>query len=202
MHPYIAIEGVIGVGKTTLASRLQTEYNATLLLEIFEENPFLAPFYTDPERYAFPVQVRFLLSRYYQQRRLDDLVGRVPVVSDYLFAKDRLFAQMNLKADEWATYELLYLTLAPHIPAPTLTIYLRASVDTLMHRIAQRGRDYEKNMARSYIAELADNYEHYFTTFDATPLLTIDTDDLDIISDPAAESHLFARIRDALMVNV
>ena len=181
---YIAIEGAIGVGKTTLASLLQPQYNASLMLEVFEENPFLSLFYQEPERYAFQVQIEFLLSRYHQQQAICEQAGKVSMVSDYLFAKDRLFAGMNLQGHEWRTYDRLHHVLAEQIAAPDLVIYLRANVDTLMARIAQRGRSYERSMSRDYIARLAEVYDGYFSSYTATPLLTIDTDNLNVITCP------------------
>jgi deoxyguanosine kinase len=198
MSLYIAVEGVIGVGKTTLATLVHWDYHAELILEVFEENPFLAPFYGDPERYAFPVQVNFLLSRYHQQNRVRELLGKKPIVSDYLFAKDHLFAQLNLKGAEWDTYERLHDTLAPHVPVPDVVVYLRANVDTLMSRIAQRGREYEQAMPRSYIARLAEVYDHYFATYNATPLLVLDTDDMNFVQDPAHQTQVRNLIGDAL----
>jgi deoxyguanosine kinase len=198
MSLYLAIEGVIGVGKTTLATLTKWDYHAELVLEVFEENPFLASFYNDPERYAFPVQVNFLLSRYDQQGRVRDLLGKKPIISDYLFAKDRLFAQLNLKGAEWDTYERLHNTLAPHIPKPDVVVYLRAGVETLMGRIAKRGRDYEQKMSRTYITQLAEVYDHYFATYNATPLLVLDTDDLNVTASPNDQAHVRALIHDAL----
>jgi len=119
---YIAIEGVIGVGKTTLARLLRPHLNAELVLEVFEENPFLAPFYADPERYAFQTQIFFLLSRYRQQQTLREQVGRNRIISDYLFDKDRLFARLNLQGDELNTYETLYEALSERIPRPDLVV--------------------------------------------------------------------------------
>ncbi|MGH2544363.1 MAG: deoxynucleoside kinase, partial [Ardenticatenaceae bacterium] len=168
---YIAIEGVIGVGKTTLARLLQPVYEAELVLETFEENPFLASFYSDPERYAFQAQVVFLLSRYEQQRRVGALAGRAPLISDYLFAKDRLFARLNLHGDEWTTYLRLHEVLAERIVQPDLVVFLRASVATLMARIVERGRSYERSMSRDYIARLAAAYDAFFARYDATPFL-------------------------------
>lgn len=196
---YIAIEGVIGVGKTTLATRLQDEYTATLVLEVFEENPFLPLFYADPERYGFQTQTVFLLSRYHQQRVVREQVGQVPLISDYLFAKDRLFARLNLHGDEWETYEQLHRTLAEQLILPDLTIYLRASVETLMARIARRGRSYERDMSRDYIARLAAEYDSFFGDYRATPLLIFETDGLDVVEQPDDWESLRARIRERVI---
>jgi deoxyadenosine/deoxycytidine kinase len=179
---YIAIEGVIGVGKTTLARLLQPDYEAELMLEVFEQNPFLPLFYTDRERYAFQTQIFFLLNRYRQQRALLERVGRVPLLSDYLFAKDQLFARLNLQGDEWATYEHLHQALADQIAQPNLVIYLRAEVDTLMARITQRDRPYERGMSREYIARLAQAYDRFFDSYASDSLLVIETDDLNLLA--------------------
>ncbi|HEX8682970.1 MAG TPA: deoxynucleoside kinase, partial [Ardenticatenaceae bacterium] len=173
---------VIGVGKTTLARLLQPDYEAELMLEVFEQNPFLPLFYTDPERYAFQTQIFFLLNRYRQQRGLLERVGRVPLLSDYLFAKDQLFARLNLQGDEWATYEHLHQALADQIARPNLVIYLRAEVDTLMGRIAQRDRPYERGMSRDYITRLAQAYDRFFDSYASDSLLVIETDDLNLLT--------------------
>src|SRR3989304_10269753 len=151
---YIAIEGVIGVGKTALARLLQPAFQSALLLEVFEENPFLSDFYTDRERYAFQTQIFFLLSRYHQQRRTvqEVLSGGVNLISDYTFEKDSLFARINLHGDELEMYYRVHEALAEKIPPPDLIVYLRASPDVLMQRIASRDRSYERNMEREYIA--------------------------------------------------
>lgn len=195
---YIAIEGVIGVGKTTLARLLQPHYGAKLVLEQFEENPFLAPFYEDPARYAFQVQIFFLMSRYEQQSAVQQWAGRVPLVSDYLFAKDRLFARLNLQGAEWETYCKVHDGLAERIVAPTLTIFLRASVDTLMQRIARRGRPYERTMPRSYIAQLAEAYERFANRHDPHSLLVVDTDRLNVVEQPQDLAMLIEQIDGAL----
>nr|WP_290666386.1 deoxynucleoside kinase [Ardenticatena sp.] len=195
---YIAIEGVIGVGKTTLARLLQPHLNAELVLEVFEENPFLAPFYADPERYAFQTQIFFLLSRYRQQQTLREQVGRSRLISDYLFDKDRLFARLNLQGDELNTYETLYEALSERIPRPDLVVYLRASVDTLMARIAARDRPYERNMPRSYIAALHRVYDDFFQHYDATPLLVIETDDVNVVANPRDLQAILQRVRTML----
>lgn len=198
---YLAIEGVIGVGKTTLARLLQPAFNAELLLEVFEENPFLARFYADRERYAFQTQLFFLLSRYYQQKHgvLPILVSGKTLISDYTFAKDALFARINLKGDELEMYYRVHEALAEKIVRPDLLIYLRASTDILMQRIALRDRAYERNMERDYIEMLNRAYEEFFAhPYDNTPVLTIDTEALDFVHNPAHLSLIENRIRAAL----
>ena len=198
---YIAIEGVIGVGKTTLARLLQPAFAADLLLEVFEENPFLSDFYSDRQRYAFQTQIFFLLSRYHQQRRAvpEMLATGKPLLSDYTFAKDSLFALINLKNDELEMYKRVHEALAEKITLPDLLVYLRASTDTLMQRIALRDRSYERNMERGYIETLNQTYEEFFSKpYDNTPVLTIDTDPLDFVHHPEHLTLIENRIRETL----
>jgi deoxyguanosine kinase len=198
---YIAIEGVIGVGKTTLARLLQPAFAADLLLEVFEENPFLSDFYSDRQRYAFQTQIFFLLSRYHQQRRAvpEMLASGKPLLSDYTFAKDSLFALINLKNDELEMYKRVHEALAEKITLPDLLVYLRASTDTLMQRIARRDRSYERNMERGYIETLNRTYEEFFSKpYDDTPVLTIDTDPLDFVHHPEHLKLIENRIREVL----
>jgi deoxyguanosine kinase len=198
---YIAIEGVIGVGKTTLARLLQPAFDAEILLEVFEENPFLSDFYSDRSRYAFQTQIFFLLSRYHQQRRGVTAIlesGR-SLCSDYTFAKDSLFARINLKGDELETYNNLHAALAEKIVLPDLLVYLRASTDTLMQRIAARDRSYERNMERSYIEELNLAYDDFFSTaYTETPLLVIDTNPLNIVQHTEHLRLIEHRIREQM----
>jgi deoxyguanosine kinase len=198
---YIAIEGVIGVGKTTLARLLQPAFQAALLLEVFEENPFLSDFYADRQRYAFQTQIFFLLSRYYQQRRAvgELLAERENLLSDYTFEKDALFARINLRGDELEMYYRVHEALAEKIVKPDLILYLRASTDTLMHRITLRDRPYERNMERDYIQELNGAYEAFFGDYhQGSQVLAIDTDDLDYVKDSAALKYVENRLRQAL----
>ncbi len=198
---YIAIEGVIGVGKTTLARLLQPAFEAEILLEVFEENPFLSDFYSDRARYAFQTQIFFLLSRYHQQRRGVTAIVETgkSLLSDYTFAKDSLFAQINLKGDELEMYNRVHEALAEKIVMPDLLVYLQATTDTLMQRIAMRDRSYERNMERGYIEELNRAYESFFSTsYKETPVLTIDTDPLNIIHNPKHLKYIENRIREAL----
>ncbi len=198
---YIAIEGVIGVGKTTLARLLQPAFDADLLLEVFEENPFLSDFYSDRARYAFQTQIFFLLSRYQQQRRgvTTILEAGKSLLSDYTFAKDSLFARINLKGDELEMYKRVHQALAEKISMPDLLVYLRADTDVLMQRIALRDRSYERNIERSYIDELNQAYEDFFSRpYDNTPVLTIDSNPLDFVRFPEHLRLIENRIREAL----
>jgi deoxyguanosine kinase len=198
---YVAIEGVIGVGKTTLARLLQSAFNAEILLEVFEENPFLSDFYSDRERYAFQTQIFFLLSRYHQQRRTvpDMLATGKNLFADYTFAKDALFARINLKGDELDMYYKVHEALAEKIQKPDLLVYLQATTDTLMQRIAQRDRPYERQMERTYISELNLAYDDFFSKpFDHTPVLTIDSNDLNIVQNPDHLKQIESRIRQSL----
>jgi deoxyguanosine kinase len=201
---YIAIEGVIGVGKTTLARLLQPRFDSEILLEVFEENPFLSDFYADRERYAFQTQIFFLLSRYHQQRRAvnDILAAGKSLISDYTFAKDSLFARINLVNDELDMYCKVHEALAEKITLPDLLVYLRASTDVLMQRIAMRDRSYERNMDRNYIATLNQTYEEFFSQpYADTPILIIDTDPLDFVRHPEHLALIENRIREAIGLN-
>lgn len=198
-HPYLAIEGAIGVGKTTLARWLHQSLQAELLLEVFEENPFLSQFYADRDRYAFQTQIFFLLSRYGQQHQvIPQTLHRGPLVSDYLFDKDHLFAQLNLSGDELEVYHSVYQALAERIPTPSLLVYLQANVDTLLERIAIRDRPYERNMNRTYIADLNHAYEQFISTYTAAPVIIINTDDLNLVQDVSARQAVIGRIKAAL----
>lgn len=198
---YIAIEGVIGVGKTTLARLLQPVFDAEVLLEIFEENPFLSDFYSDRARYAFQTQIFFLLSRYRQQNNNvpNVLAADKNLIADYTFAKDALFAGINLKGDELDMYHKVHEALGEKIPKPSLLVYLQATTDTLMQRIAFRDRPYERQMERAYIHELNMAYEEFFSKpFDHTPILKIDTNELDIIHNAEHLKSIENRIRETL----
>jgi deoxyguanosine kinase len=198
---YIAIEGVIGVGKTTLARLLQPAFQAALLLEVFEENPFLSDFYADRERYAFQTQIFFLLSRYHQQRRAvgDLLAEQDSLFSDYTFEKDALFARINLAGDELEMYYRVHDALAEKIIKPDLILYLRASTETLMQRIAFRDRPYERNMEQDYIHQLNLAYEEFFGDHHQEAMvLQIETDDLDYVRNPEALKFVENRIRQTL----
>lgn len=195
-HKYIVIEGAIGAGKTSLAQLLAERAKAMLVLERLEENPFLPRFYEDPAKYAFQMQLFFLLSRYSQQRELlqQDLFYDC-VICDYLFAKDRIFAYLNLDEDELVLYETIYDYLGEAIPKPDLVVYLQASTEVLMERIRLRGRDYEKNIQEEYMRELNERYNSFFFHYSQTPLLIVNTDNMDFINDEGNLLDLIEEIR-------
>ena len=199
---YIIIEGAIGVGKTTLARMLRDHFETDLLLEVFEENPFLSKFYTSRAQYAFQTQMFFLLSRYRQQQRVPRMLDKGTIISDYMFAKDRLFAQLNLDGDEWEVYQQLHDVLAEQIPEPTLIVYLQADTDILMGRIAQRDRPYERNMERSYIDSLRQAYDHFFASDHAISVLPIDTNRLNFVTRPDDFNAIAGQIKSVLQEGI
>jgi deoxyguanosine kinase len=180
-YRYIAVEGVIGVGKTTLVHRLARALSARVVLEEFEENPFLKEFYRDRRAYALSTQLFFLMSRYRQQEVLaqGDLFQQ-HTVSDYFFDKDRIFALLTLEAHELGVYDRLFEVLRPQVPTPDLVIYLKADHEVVMDRIARRGREYEQNMDPLYIRQLSQAYSEFFRTFRVAPVLTLDTSRVDL----------------------
>lgn len=195
---YLVIEGVIGVGKTSLARLLHPIFNADIMLEIFEENPFLSKFYSDREQYAFQTQIFFLLSRYHQQTNLATFnLSHDSIISDYSFQKDAIFARLNLTGDELDTYQNVHEALAERIPIPDLTVYLRVTTDVAMQRITLRDRSYERNMERSYISDLNKSYEDYFNNTEQNVLM-IDTSSLDFVHNPEHLNHIVNNIRAAL----
>jgi len=179
---YIVIDGPIGVGKTSLTSLLARELGARLIHERAEDNPFLTDFYRDPGRYRFQTQTFFLLNRFAQQQEMvqPDLFTRI-TISDYLFAKDRIFAYLTLGENELALYEQIYKMLEPGIVKPDLVIFLQAGTDTLLKRIKSRGRPYEKEMDPDYIADVNEAYNQFFFHYTETPLLVINTSDIDFV---------------------
>ncbi|RDI95896.1 deoxynucleoside kinase [Meiothermus sp. QL-1] len=192
---YIAIEGVIGVGKTTLARLLAERLAADCLLEVVEENPFLPLFYQDPPRYAFKAQVFFLLSRYKQLLPLAQPgLFSHGVVADYLFDKDAIFAAMNLSGEEWALYQELYRSLSPKLPVPDLTLYLKAPLPTLLARIRQRGRVFERRLEAAYLERLQTFYEQHFATY-PHPLWVLETQELNFAEDKAAQDWIVEEVR-------
>ena len=182
--PYhIAIEGTIGVGKTSLAGILGDRLEAKLILEEFEENPFLVEFYKDSDRFAFQTQLFFLLSRYRQQQQLQqtDLFTKT-LISDYMFVKDRLFAALNLDDKEMSLYNAVARILEKNVASPDMVIFLQSDTDRLMQNIKLRGREYEKLIDWKYIDALNQMYNEYFFRYDDCPLLIINTNDIDFVN--------------------
>ena len=193
---YIVVEGVIGAGKTSLARMLQERLQAKLVLEEVEENPFLKDFYKDRERYAFQTQMHFLFSRFQQQRNLRQMeLFSERTVSDYLFQKDRIFASLNLSEQELALYDRLVGWLELEVMTPDVVVYLQASPETLMRRIARRGRPYEKDMDAGYIKQLNEAYNHFFFHYVQAPLLVVNTNAIDFVKNPDDFEDLLNRIR-------
>lgn len=194
---YIAVEGPIGVGKSTLAELLASELGARLVREQPDDNPFLAAFYRDPRRHAMSTQLFYLLQRYQQQGELGqgDLFAPGGVVADYLFAKDRLFAALNLSNDEMALYERIYQMLRPRVSTPDLVVYLQARTPVLLERIRRRGRAAEKPIRAEYVEEVARSYAELFFRYDDGPLLIVDVSDIDFVSNPEHWAELSAVIR-------
>lgn len=209
MPRYVAIEGVIGVGKTTLTRLLATHRHAFAIYEPAADNPFLEPFYADPVRWAFPTQLHFLVNRWRQQQELHNWMGR-PVgvdlaefdralaVSDYLPQKDRLFAQKILSAEELRTYDEVASRLEAAAPSPDLVVWLRAPIEVCLQRIAARRAAGEGSIDARYLDDLARRYEGLFANWTACPVLEVDNRDMDVRVDGAAREALFARIDAAL----
>lgn len=195
-HRYIVVEGVIGVGKTSLVNILTERFGGRKVLEVVEENPFLSNFYADREKFAFQTQLFFLLSRFRQQQDLfqQDLF-RSLTVSDYLFAKDRIFATLNLSEDELALYERVFDALGPRVTKPDLVIYLQARLDVLQSRIKKRGRDFERRIDPGYLERLTRAYNDFFFHYGETPLLVVNTSDIDFVNNPEDLEGLLGMIR-------
>jgi len=192
---YIAIEGVIGAGKTSLAQKLSTKLGSNLILEQFEENPFLEKFYTDRNRFAFQTQMFFLINRYKQQQQLNqqELFSKY-IVSDYIFEKDKIFAYLNLSGEELKLYESIFPLLERDIPKPDLVIFLQSSSDRLMNNIKLRGRKFERNLTRAYLSELSEAYNNFFFKYSNTPLLIVNTSEIDFINKEEDFDELYEQI--------
>jgi deoxyguanosine kinase len=192
---YIAIEGPIGVGKTSLAQALGLRIGARIILEDTDSNPFIARFYQDPEKYAFPVQLYFLLTRYNQQRQLaqQDLFAQA-TVTDYLLAKDRIFARLNLDPDELVLYEGVYRLLDGQLARPDLVVYIRARVEVLAERLRKRNRTFERHISLEYLERISAAYRDFFFYYDETPLLVVDSSEIDFVGDPGDLEDLLREI--------
>ena len=192
---YIAIEGVIGAGKTSLAKKIKEKLNAVLILEQFDANPFLESFYSDRRRYAFQTQMFFLINRFKQQETLiQENLFTDHYVCDYTFEKDRIFAYLNLNGEELKLYESIFPLLARNLRKPDLVVYLQSSVERLMFNIKKRSRKIERNLTRSYIEELSEAYNHFFFRYNATPLLIVNSTDIDFVKSSNDFEELFKQI--------
>ncbi|OGP77577.1 MAG: deoxyadenosine kinase [Deltaproteobacteria bacterium RBG_16_66_15] len=193
---YLAIEGPIGVGKSSLAKILAQKYGSRLVKEEVEANPFLERFYENPRKYAFQTQLFFLLSRYRQQRELvqGDLF-ETGLVCDYILAKDKIFALINLEDDEISLYESIYKLLVSTLPKPDLVIYLQARPEVLLSRVRKRGIAYERNISLDYLRTLSDAYNEYFFHYNETPLLVVGTSEIDFVESPRDLEHLVREVK-------
>ena len=192
----ISIEGTIGVGKTSLAKLISERLGAKLVLEEFQDNPFLADFYEDPERHAFQTQLWFLLQRFQQQQDLRQIdMFQNLVITDYMFVKDRLFASLNLNEKEMTLYDSVANMMEKNVIGPDLVIFLQADTETLMRNISRRGRDFEKNMSEDYIDALNQVYNEYFFRYQDTPLVIINTNNIDFVNNKGDLDEVINYIR-------
>ena len=193
---YMAIEGAIGVGKTSLAKILANQFGWRLVQEEVGHNPFLERFYENPRKFAFQTQLFFLLSRYRQQRELaQGNLFEKGVVSDYVLAKDKIFALINLEDDEISLYDSIYRLLVPTVPRPDLVIYLQARPEVLISRVRKRGVEYERNISLDYLKTLSDAYNEYFFHYNETPLLVVNTSEIDFVESPRDLEHLVREVK-------
>lgn len=195
---FIAIEGVIGVGKTSLATLLAERRKARLVLEEFKDNPFLPKFYEDRKRYAFQTQLAFLASRFkqLQNMRAQDLFHQL-TISDYIFDKDRIFARLNLDEDELALYDTIFNIMKGIATQPKLIVFIQSSIERLMQNINQRGREYEQHISADYLQNLNNAYNHFFYHYNSVPIIFINTTEVDFVNNSEhlayIEEHIFER---------
>ncbi|KPK72176.1 hypothetical protein AMJ87_05540 [candidate division WOR_3 bacterium SM23_60] len=179
---FIAIDGVIGSGKTSLARVLAPQFHAGIIAEQFDDNPFLEKFYADRRKFAFHTQLYFLMSRYKQQREIAQIdLFHSRVVADYLFAKDRIFAEINLSEDEFRLYDKIYALIEHDIPRPDIVLYLQATPEFLYKRIKQRDRHFEREIEFEYVEELCNAYNTFFFHYNTSPLLIVDVKGFDFV---------------------
>ncbi len=194
---FIAIEGVIGAGKTMLARALAEKLHAGTLLEKFEDNPFLESFYAEPEKYAFHTQIYFLMSRYRQQREIAQIdLFQSRLISDYLFVKDRIFAEINLNEDEFALYDKIFGLIQKDIPSPDLVLYLQSGPELLYRRIKHRDRKIERDIGFDYIESLCEAYNAFFFNYIQSPVLIVNIRGFDFIGNDHDLEYLCNEIRD------
>ena len=194
---YIVVEGPIGVGKTSLVDLLAEHLEARKLLEVADDNPFLPEFYKDSRRFAFQTQLWFLLNRFRQQQELAQFdLFRQTLIADYLFAKDKIFAYLTLEDHELALYDRVHGLLQGRVPTPDLVILLQANTDELLRRISVRGKRYERDISRQYLEDLNAAYTHFFFHYSASPLLVVNTSDIDFVNRREDLEDLIKKIGD------
>ena len=192
---YIAIEGVIGAGKSTIASMLATRLNARLVLENYDDNPYLEKFYQNPAEFAFRTQIFFLIERYTQLQELSQKgLFESYVVSDYIFEKDKIFAYLNLSDDELKIYETISAPFERNIVQPDLVVYLQSTLDMLMKGIQERNREYEKEITEDYINDLNDAYNYFFSRYKGAPVLIVNSEETDFVNNPQDFENLVNEI--------
>lgn len=197
-YEFIAIEGVIGAGKTSLTRLLAERRQAKVVLEEFDDNPFLAKFYDDRDRYAFQTQLSFLASRFHQQQNSfnKDLFHDI-IMSDYLFDKDRIFARINLTGDELALYDRIFHIMQLQAAKPDLVIFIQSSIERLLYNIRMRNRSYEKNIDPGYLRELNEAYNHFFHHYTRSPLIIINATEIDFVNNKAHLDYIESQIFDS-----
>jgi len=194
-HKHIAIEGPIGVGKTTLAQAMADKLGAATFFERIDDNPFIELYYDDPERHALSVQLSFLFSRLKQWQELHQQeLFHQGMISDYIFAKDRLFATVTLSDAEFALYDKVVRAVAVDLPKPDLVVYLQSDPGVIMERIKKRGRRFEKGLSHTYLRQVITAYDHFFFHYNETPLLIVQTDKLNFADKPEDIDALIQRI--------
>ena len=198
-YNYVVIEGNIGAGKTTLATRIAEQFNARLILEHFADNPFLPKFYNDPEKYSFPLELSFLASRYKQLKEelIPQDLFKSFTVADYFFMKSLVFASSTLKGDEYNLYRQIFYIIYGSLPKPDIFVYLHLSPERLLQNIEKRSRDYEKSISREYLQKIQDSYFTFFRQNPDNKYLIVDINQIDFV----AEENHFRRIIDAIFVN-
>ena len=181
-YNFIAIEGNIGSGKTSLASKIASDFNSELILESFSDNPFLPKFYKDPEKYSFSLELFFMSERYHQLKdKISSDLFFNNKISDYFFMKSRIFAKTNLQRDELLLFEKLFDIMLASLPAPDLLVYLHSDIKRLQSNIRKRGREYENSISIDYLSRLNERYEAWIHNYKKGALLIIDIDDLDFV---------------------
>jgi deoxyguanosine kinase len=194
-YSHIVIEGVIGVGKTSLCTRLAKDMGGTCVCEKFDENPFIEQFYKTPRAYAFKTQLFYLISRFKQNQELPfpDLFNS-PLITDYLFQKDRIFASVNLDDRELELYNLVWSVLEPKVRVPDLVVYLQATTERLLKRIQKRGRDYERNISHEYLDALNTAYDDFFFHYTSAPVFIVNTNEINFVENLSDFDDLVERI--------